>query len=136
VTFCDISKGHNVTISIFVTFLGFCHTVRIFFSSFQNLKCRKNAEGLKSGSERLSKSVVYHGGRLGTATLVPLLVAQGVLSYTLTFECMGQCSWKVLNCRRDVPVVQSTEGTVSGVTTMCACCICIKTGRSHHTSRY
>jgi len=30
VTFCDISKCHNVTILNFVTFLGFCHTVCIF----------------------------------------------------------------------------------------------------------
>ena len=33
-TFCDISKCHYVTISNFVTFLGFCHTVCIFFSFF------------------------------------------------------------------------------------------------------
>jgi len=31
---------------------------------------------------------------LGTATLLPLLVAEGVLSHTLTFECVGQCSWE------------------------------------------
>jgi len=32
VTFCDISNCHNVTLLNFVTFLGFCHTVCIFFS--------------------------------------------------------------------------------------------------------
>jgi len=31
---------------------------------------------------------------LGTATLLPLLIAEGVLSQTLTFECVGQCSWE------------------------------------------
>jgi len=45
---------------------------------------------------------------------LPLLVAEGVLSHTITFECVGQCSWKVLNCRRDVAVVQCTAGTVHG----------------------
>ena len=49
-------------------------------------------------------------GRLGTATLLPLFVAEGVLSHTLTFECVGQCSWKVLNCRRDSAVVQGSGG--------------------------
>jgi len=32
------------------------------------------------------------GGRLGTVTLLPLLVAEGMLSHTLTFECVGQCT--------------------------------------------
>jgi len=32
------------------------------------------------------------GGRLGIVTLVPLLVAEGVLSHTLTLECVGQSS--------------------------------------------
>ena len=49
-------------------------------------------------------------GEIGEATLPPLLVAKGVLSHTLTFECVRQCSWKVLNCRRDAAVVQSTGG--------------------------
>jgi len=31
---------------------------------------------------------------LGTAKLLPLLVAEGVLSPTLTFECVGQYSWE------------------------------------------
>ena len=48
------------------------------------------------------------GGRLGTATLLPLLVAEGMLSHTLTFEYVGQYSWKVLNCRRDAAVMQGT----------------------------
>jgi len=34
VTFCDISKCHHVTILNFVTFLGVCHTVCIFFLVF------------------------------------------------------------------------------------------------------
>ena len=34
VKFCDISKCHNVTPLNFVTFLGFCHTLYIFFSFF------------------------------------------------------------------------------------------------------
>jgi len=63
------------------------------------------------------------GGRLGTATLLPLLVAKGVLSNTLTFECVGQCSWKVLNCRRDTAVVQCTGGNRA---TMYACGSCIR----------
>ena len=50
------------------------------------------------------------GGRLGTATILPLLVAEGVLSHALTFECVGQCSWKVLNSRRDAALVQGTGG--------------------------
>jgi len=47
-------------------------------------------------------------GRLGSVMLLSLLVAEGVLSHTLTFECVGQCSWKVLNRRRDAAVVQCT----------------------------
>jgi len=43
----------------------------------------------------LGPSVRTFGGRLGTASLLPHLVAEGVLSLTLTFECVGQCSWKV-----------------------------------------
>ena len=35
----------------------------------------------------LGPSARTSGGRLGTATLLPLLVAEGVLSHTLTFEC-------------------------------------------------
>jgi len=34
VTFCDISKCHKVTLLNFLTNLGLCHTVRIFFSFF------------------------------------------------------------------------------------------------------
>ena len=44
VTFCDISKCHNVTLLKFVTFLEFCHTVCNFFSFLANSKCRKNVE--------------------------------------------------------------------------------------------
>jgi len=43
-TFCDISKCHNVTLWKFVTFLEFCHTVCNFFSFLANSKCRKNVE--------------------------------------------------------------------------------------------
>jgi len=50
------------------------------------------------------------GGRLGTVTLLLLLVAEGVLSHTLKSECVGQCSCKVLNRRREVAVVQCTGG--------------------------
>jgi len=42
--------------------------------------------------------------------LLSLLVAEGVLSHTLTFECVGQCSWKVLICRRDAVVLPCTGG--------------------------
>ena len=45
----------------------------------------------------LGPSARTSGGRLGTATLLPLLVAdrEGVLSHTLTFECVRQkvCVW-------------------------------------------
>ena len=42
-TFCDISKCHNVALLNFVTILGCCHTVLIFFWFFsKNLKCRKH----------------------------------------------------------------------------------------------
>ena len=58
----------------------------------------------------LGPSARASGGRLGTATLLPLLVAEGVLSHTLTFECVGQCTCKVLNRRREAAVVQSTGG--------------------------
>jgi len=77
----------------------------------------------------LDPSARTSGGRLGTAKVLSLLVGaedvlshtltfvsvwdkkgQYVLSHTLTFECVGQCSWKVLNCRRDVVVVQGTGG--------------------------
>jgi len=58
----------------------------------------------------LGPSARTSGGRLGTATLLPLLVAEGVLSHTLTFECVGHCSCKVLNRRREAAVVQSTGG--------------------------
>jgi len=58
----------------------------------------------------LGPSARTSGGRLGTGSLLPLLVAEGVLSHTLTFECVGQCSWKVLNRRRDTAVVQITGG--------------------------
>jgi len=58
----------------------------------------------------LGPSARTSGGRLGTATLLPLLVAEGVLSHTLTFECVGQCSCKVLNRRREAAVVQCTGG--------------------------
>jgi len=58
----------------------------------------------------LGLSARTSGGRLGTATLLPLLVVEGVLSHTLTFECVGQCSWKVLNYHRDAAVVQCTGG--------------------------
>jgi len=75
------------------------------------------------------------GGRLGTATLLPLLVAEGVLYHTLTFECVGHCSCKVLN-RRQAAVVKAQVGTVSGVATMYACGSCIRAGRSPNTSRY
>ena len=40
----------------------------------------------------LGLSARTSGGRLGTAKLLPHLVAEGVLSHTLTFECVGQCS--------------------------------------------
>jgi len=56
----------------------------------------------------LGPSARTSGGRFGTAMLMPLLVAEGVLSYTLSFECVGQCSWKVLYHRRDDAVVQCT----------------------------
>jgi len=42
----------------------------------------------------LGLSARTSGGRLGTATLLPLFVAEGVLSHTLTFECVGQCNWE------------------------------------------
>ena len=58
----------------------------------------------------LGPSARTSGGRLGTATFLLHLVAEGVLSHTLTFECVGQCSWKVLNCHRDAAVVQCTGG--------------------------
>ena len=51
-------------------------------------------------------SATTSGRRLGTTTLLSLFVAEDVLSHTLTFECVGQCSWKVLNRRRDNAVVQ------------------------------
>ena len=54
----------------------------------------------------LGPSARTSGGGLGTATLLPLLVAEGVFSHTLTFECVGQCIWKVLNRCRDAVVVQ------------------------------
>jgi len=57
----------------------------------------------------LGPSARTSGGRLGTATLLLLLVAVGVLSHTLTFECVGQCSWKVLNCHRDAVLVHRRE---------------------------
>ena len=56
----------------------------------------------------LGPSTKTSGERLGTATLLHFFVAEGVLSHTLTFECVGQCSWKVLNCHRDNAVVQCT----------------------------
>ena len=37
----------------------------------------------------LGPSARTSGGRFRTATLLPLLVAKGVLSHTLTFECVG-----------------------------------------------
>ena len=58
----------------------------------------------------LGTSARTSGGRLGTATLLPLLVVKGVLSHTLTFECVGQWSWKVLNYRRDAVLVQNKGG--------------------------
>ena len=58
----------------------------------------------------LGPSARTSGGRLGTATLLPLLVAEGVLSHTLTFECVGQCSCKVLNRHREAAVVLCTGG--------------------------
>ena len=58
----------------------------------------------------LGPSARTSGGRLGTATLLSLLVAEGVLSHTLTFERVGQSRWKVLNCRRDAAVVQGKGG--------------------------
>ena len=58
----------------------------------------------------LGPSTRTSGGKLGTVMLLSLLVAEGVLSHTLTFECVGQCSWKVLNLRRDAAVVQCTGG--------------------------
>jgi len=54
VTFCDISKCHNVTILNFVTFLGFCHTVCIFFIFFSKIenvgKCRNVTKCHKSAA--------------------------------------------------------------------------------------
>jgi len=58
----------------------------------------------------LGPSARTSGGRLGTAMLLPLLVAEGVLSHTLTFECVGQCSCKVLNRHRQAAVVLCTGG--------------------------
>jgi len=40
----------------------------------------------------LGPSARTSGGSLGTVTLLSLLVDVGVLSNTLTFECVGQCS--------------------------------------------
>ena len=42
----------------------------------------------------LGPSVRTSWGKLGTVKLLPLLVAEGLLSHTLTFECVGQCSWE------------------------------------------
>ena len=67
----------------------------------------------------LGPSARTSGGRLGTATLLRLLVVEGVLSHTLTFECVGQCSWKVLNCRRDAVLVQVTGGKQSTASPLC-----------------
>ena len=53
----------------------------------------------------LGPSARTSGGRLGTATLLLLHVAEGVLSHTLTFECVGHYSCKVLNRRRKAVVV-------------------------------
>jgi len=44
VTFCDISKCHNVTLFNFVTFLGFCHTVCIFSFFLVKPKMSKKVE--------------------------------------------------------------------------------------------
>jgi len=38
VTFCDVSKCHDVTLLDFVTFLSFCCTVRIFWTFIANPK--------------------------------------------------------------------------------------------------
>ena len=48
----------------------------------------------------LGPSARTSGRRLGTVTLLPLLVAEGVLSHTLNFECVGQCSWKAVQLER------------------------------------
>ena len=42
----------------------------------------------------LGPSIRTSWGKLGTVKLLPLLVAEGLLSHTLTFECVGQCSWE------------------------------------------
>ena len=42
----------------------------------------------------LGPSARTSGGRSGTATLLPLLVAEGVLSHTLTFECVDSAVGK------------------------------------------
>ena len=57
------------------------------------------------------------GGRLGTAsaTFLPLLVAEDVLSHALTFECVGQCSWKVLNRRRDAAMYRREQSAASAL---------------------
>ena len=75
----------------------------------------------------LGPSARTSGGRLGPVTLLPLLVAEGVLSHTLTFACVGQCSWKVLNCLAEtLQWCNAQVGTVSGVATMYACGNCIR----------
>ena len=58
----------------------------------------------------LGLSARKSGGRSGSVTLLPLIVAKGVLSRTLSFECVGQCSWKFLNGVKDAAVVQSKGG--------------------------
>jgi len=58
----------------------------------------------------LGPSARTSGGRLGTVLLLTLLVSEDELFHTLTFECVGQCSWIFLNRRRDTAVVQCTGG--------------------------
>jgi len=67
--------------------------------------------------------------------LQALLVAEGVLSHTLTFECVGQLG-KFGIVAKTLQWCNAQAGTVSGVARMYACGNCIRARRSRLPSCY
>ena len=90
-TFCDISKCHNVTPLNFVTILGFCHMVHIFWSSnwiwftfpirFESHQILSNQIWFKSA---LIFGWLHHHGLNGCITTCPILEAGVTHSFDIS----------------------------------------------------